>query len=312
MNKLLIFFVFLFVCSCTKEIPFNTESFAPELVVNSLFTPDSVFAVYIHQTSPIDVQGWKAIVDAKVEIKKQGDPTRIPLSYLSNGRYENPDLSPQIGAVYELFVDAGTFGSAYAKDSVPNLPVVYKSEFSRGTTVDEYGDEHIDMDIGFINNLSKDLFWEMILVSDYNKQDEGSRIGVFFSPFLPDPIILAEGYLDFEPKSFIFSNQHIETERYLLKMKMNPYSYSLRSPSPTPFPGSSGRESLIFRSISQSYYDYQKAWIQHYYHQPNGARINDPLRLLFSGEPTRLYSNVEGAHGVFAAYTSLFRQMQEK
>ena len=304
--------VSLLTTACIKEIPLDKSSFEPELVINSLFTPDSVFVVYVHQTIPFDADNWQPILDARVEIRQKGQSGVILLTHEAGGRYEADNVRPRIGEVYTLFVEAGELGSATAIDTVPLFPVVTASEYQIGATFDQYGDAHTDIAFTFLNDTSHRLYWELLVVAGHSDYQGGSSMSIYLEPFIADPLISAEGYLDFYPKSFPFSNRHIDSTSYTLNLKMNPIVYSIESPGPTPFPSGFGEKAIILRATSQAYYQYKKAWTIHKDHQLTGDRVSDPLRLLFSGQPTRLYSNVNEAHGIFAAYTTTIKELKEK
>ena len=58
----------------------------------------------------------------------------------------------------------------------------------------------------------------------------------------------------------------------------------------------------LFKSCSLEYYQFRKSWTKHLYNQQTNASLDDPVQLLFLGDPVVLYSNVSGGYGVFAGY----------
>lgn len=298
--------------SCIQQIPFDTSQFEAELVVNGLLTPDSVMAVYVHATTPLGSVDWASVEDAVVFIRENISGDTTVLIHQGAGRYESNGQFPEIGGIYELNVHAGDLGKASAVDTMPRSPIVYGGNFESGTTFDSDGEPHLDVEIEFLNANSTPSFWELLIVTDYDNFPGASFMGLLFSPALPDPVLINEGDLDFLPKSYVFSNSLMDEGRYLFQMKLNQRVIRLAGLDQIPFPASYQNPATIFRQISQAYYLYQRAWIRHSYHQSTGARLQDPLQLLFSGEPTALYSNVEGAHGIFAAYTTTVSELQPK
>lgn len=303
---------FLLAVSCTKEIPFdfNTNQFIPELVVNGLLTPDSSFTVFVHQTSPLDQVSWIAVSDAEVTIMNQTNNERYLLEYMGDGRYEANNNFPIPGNTYELIVEAGDLGQVSATDTVPISPTVYNAKYVRGKTFDVHGDPHIDISVEFENNTLTSSFYEIIYFGSINVlPDSGYSTGVLSRIELPDPILQEEGNLDFDPKTFVFSNKLIESEKYTLKNKFIDGVFIWGFPESPPFP-LTWRRAITFRKVSYAYYKYQKAWTRHRYTQPTSDRLDDIVRLLFSSDPLPLYSNIEGGHGIFASYTSAITQLQ--
>lgn len=304
-SKFLVLFLFPTVLSCTKEIALDESQFNPELVVNSILTPDSIFSVYVHQTSSLNQNVWRAIEDARVEIWPFSEEEPVKLTYTQGGKYIAENQFPVPGEVYTLKVYTNEFGLAHSIDTIPLRPFVNKAKKVLGETFDQYGDPHLDISFEFENDTSKSLFWELIHVLDQRLNSDNTYfLGILRLIEIPDPLILEEGYMDFDPKTFVFSNKLISSEKYFMKNKLHfgSVGWSTKSPViPLNYPQDFA---IIFRKISYSYYEYQKSWIRHRYNQPTSDRLDDILRLLFSTDPTPIYSNIEGAHGIFASYTS--------
>ena len=294
--------------TCTRELPFDKGQFRPELVINGLLSPDSVMAVYVHQTVPLDTGAWRAVPAARVVIYEQGQPEPVQLTYIGGGRYEADGVYPSIGGIYELRVDAGALGQAWAVDTVPPRPTVWEVEYAFTGIINQEDLPIGDFSMKLQNDLDRSAYWELTITAGNDNNLSGGlySMDIFSGVVVPDPVIAAEGYLEFNPFSFAFSNLLMDSLVYEFQMRMAGGGYRFLALEPSPFaPSLIRKPAIIMRRTSAAYYQHQKAWVRHHYQQPIGSRFDNYLQLLFGGEPTPLYSNVEGAHGVFAAFSTV-------
>ncbi|GAB4415403.1 MAG: hypothetical protein OHK0039_24030 [Bacteroidia bacterium] len=299
--------------ACTRELPFDRGQFQPELVVNGLLSPDSVMAVYVHQTVPLDPGAWRAVSEAEVLIYEAGQNEPVRLTHRGGGRYEADGVYPSIGGIYELRVDARSLGQARAVDTVPPKPVVWGVEMTPTGIINQEDYPLVDFHMILENDLSQSVFWDLaiILRNEDNLSGGLYSMNFFSGVVLPDPVIAVEGYLDVNPFSFVFSNQLMDSSIYSLQMRMAGLSYRFEARDLSPFaPDLIRKPAILLRRTSAAYYQHQKAWVRHHYQQPIGSRLDNYVQLLFGGEPTPLYSNVEGAHGVFAAFSTVVAEMK--
>ena len=59
---------------------------------------------------------------------------------------------------------------------------------------------------------------------------------------------------------------------------------------------------LKFKICSYEYYSFRKSWTRHVHNQNSDLNLNDPLTLIFLGDPIKMYTNVSNGLGVFAGY----------
>ena len=119
--KYLLFFAFSFLLiACSKEISIEIPQPPPKLVINSLFSPDSMWVVAISRNAAPD---WDSaytpiVADANVDLC-ENDILLGKMSYIGNGKYSLP-LYPKIGKKYTIKVSAPNFAEmAEATDSIP-------------------------------------------------------------------------------------------------------------------------------------------------------------------------------------------------
>jgi hypothetical protein len=265
-------------------------------------------AVYVHQTVPLDTGAWRAVPGAEVLIYEAGQSEPVRLTHRGGGRYEADGVYPSIGGIYELRVDAGSLGQARAVDTVPPKPVVWGVESVFTGIMNQEGLPIGDFYMQVQNDLNRPAFWELTIISNNEDNLSGGiySMSIFSGVLVPDPVIAAEGYLEYQPFSFVFSNQLMDSSVYPFQMRMAGGGYRFEARDPSPFaPDLIRKPAILLRRSSAAYYQHQKAWVRHHYQQPIGSRLDNYVQLLFGGEPTPLYSNVEGAHGVFAAFSTV-------
>lgn len=113
-------------CISPVELDFP-DSYSPKIVVNSVFTPDSVWTVYLQQSIPYAHKvDWEEhyILNAVVSIT-DGQGMTERLLHTEDGIYKSPQgHRPIPGTDYTLTVEAPSFTPVQAKSSAPEL-IVY-------------------------------------------------------------------------------------------------------------------------------------------------------------------------------------------
>ena len=72
--------------------------------------------------------------------------------------------------------------------------------------------------------------------------------------------------------------------------------------------------SIRIYETSPIYYRFLKSWIRHQHNKQTGNyRSDDVLEVIIRGEPSFLYSNVEGGLGIFAARSApVYLKLEER
>ena len=125
--RLTILVILCFLTGCTSPVELDFPgSYSPKIVVNSVFTPDSVWAVYVHQSTPYVDQINREdlhVMNAHVSIT-DGRGMTEQLRHVEDGIYKSfQGLRPVQDTEYTLKVDAPSFVSVQAKSSAPELIV---------------------------------------------------------------------------------------------------------------------------------------------------------------------------------------------
>ena len=125
--RLAIFIVLSSLIGCTSPIELDFPgSYSPKIVVNSVFTPDSIWTVYLHQSTPYaDSTNWEDlhVLDAIVSIT-DGRGMTERLRHVEGGMYKSfQGLRPVPDTEYTLRVDVPSLVPVQAKSSAPELIV---------------------------------------------------------------------------------------------------------------------------------------------------------------------------------------------
>lgn len=128
----------LSACQSDFVIDANLPKVPDELVVNSLFQPDSLFEVFLNTSKPLlSREKVDAVINAKVEILQGGvvvdelvyDPNKAASSFLFFGgssedgeriaSYRSSTLFPEVGQEYSIRVSADGFDDVTGSGNVP-------------------------------------------------------------------------------------------------------------------------------------------------------------------------------------------------
>ena len=116
-------------CISPVELDFP-DSYSPKIVVNSVFTPDSVWTVYLQQSIPyVHTMNWEQhfILNAVVSVT-DGQGMTERLLHTEDGIYKSfQGLRPVPGTEYTLTAEAPSFTPVRAKSSAPELSVYLDS-----------------------------------------------------------------------------------------------------------------------------------------------------------------------------------------
>lgn len=281
-------FIFIVLVSCIKEAKIIIPDHEPKIVVNSLFSPDTLLQVYVGLTSSMqDVP--PPISNAVITVYKNGN-TIGAFEYLGEGWYRSFHY-PEEGADYKIEVSVPGFDMVWAESEVPLFPELIENPYAM-----RVGELYVaqtlrlvyDTYINFNDDPNKRNYYE---IWGYN------HFGANYDPELfDDPSIKMDSDLDmiYTIKSLVFTDKLFNGEEKLVKASF----YGSVSPNTVWF----SPLKITFQSISEDYFNYRKSLHRHLHLQNTATHVNYPVTLLFLGEPYELYSNVVGGYGVFAGF----------
>ena len=116
MKKLILFLSatsFLLFTNCTKQIEFDAQDIAPRIVVNSLFTNDSLWAANISRSvGVLETTSYTSINDAYVSIFDGNGVQVTTLTNQGDGLYTSPTgATPVADELYTIEVSAPGYTS---------------------------------------------------------------------------------------------------------------------------------------------------------------------------------------------------------
>jgi len=295
----------IFLFSCIKELDYNSFDLGENLVVNSLITDSSQIKVNLSKTKYItDTLKYSAIEDINMELWE--DDNFVERFDFINGVYKSR-VYPRININYQIYISSEEFGEIYAHTIVPPRPKLISAKYTIGRLFDEYGDHITESFIKLRDNRNEENYY-MLYICRGNIND--LRPTSFYNYYkINDPVLIAEGILDFEPDIFVFSDNLFNGKE--IELNLNYYGGAKITDRIYP-----AEAYIITQSISKEYYEFLLSWYKHKYNQNIEEHVEyltkdyDPVPLIFQGEPVELYSNIEGGYGIFAGYSEVVQQLE--
>ncbi|MFA5816250.1 MAG: DUF4249 domain-containing protein [Bacteroidales bacterium] len=302
-----IVFVILFT-SCTQEIDLKPIITLGEPALSGLISPGRNSVIYLGMTSPIlnqtgstlewtDIEIWKGNVKVYTESNNILNQINIPGQLLQEDHR------------YTIIIKLPDGKQVTSFDSIPELVKIDRAEGFYGKTYGADGGEHSDYSVTFTDPPDSRNYYELVFI---RQQQFDSLIQISYMSIIEiaDPVIQAEGDLDYYPNSFVFSDDLFNGQQYTLTMKLIGGSSNIMVKEPL-IEGEDGTY-FILRSVSKTYYDFRKSWIRHRRTQNRGAFDKEPLATILIGNPIPLFSNVVNGYGIFAAYNQDFKKVEVK
>ncbi len=238
-------------------------------------------------TSATDASS-RLLASAQVSLLTPGGVVEA-LRNQGNGLYYSL-TKPVSGTPYTLQVAAPGYPSVSATDTVPALVPIREAWFSYPTGTDRNNELLGTIVVRFNDPAQTANFYE---ISGYQE-----------SQFLTldargNAALTAEDDSGLNPKSLVFSDKLFNGRGFEPRASFEPHNRGSGSSGPTTLP-----PRLVLRSISRAYYQYRKSWTRHLYNQGSKGDTYDLTQLLFLGDPSTMYSNVDGGYGVAVGYAA--------
>lgn len=128
----------LSLSNCTKEIEFDEQDIAPRIVVNSLFTNDSIWAAHISRSvGVLETTSYTTIDNATVNIFDDNANLVTTLTHQGDGLYTSPSgATPQANQSYTIEASASGYESVNASNSIPSAVPIYQLDTVTSTNSD--------------------------------------------------------------------------------------------------------------------------------------------------------------------------------
>lgn len=287
MKTTFLFFILTIVfLSCIKKVDIKYDTLPQKIVVNGAICPDSAFQVRVSLSAALNET--KQVVNNAIIRVFEDDIYLFDLPHTANGWYK-VWFTPSEGKRYKVEVSVPTFETVIAETTIPVFPQILESYYEKvGDSPNEMGEFEAKTTIVF----QDDPLLKNFYVPGQNRY-------IYEQSKEMDESILSESDLDYNPTHYYFSDQLFDGAIKNLQMMGGGTIYSLMGQL------SYQQDSKHhFSIVSYEYFQGLKTWTIHKYNQSSDGYVNDPLTLLFLGEPIEMYTNVVGGLGVFAGYNS--------
>ncbi len=289
---LLLIFSALTLSNCTKEIEFDAQDIAPRIVVNSLFTNDSIWAAHISRSvGVLETTSYTTIDDANVNIFDANANLVTTLTHQGNGLYTSPTgLSPQANQSYTIEASASGYESVNASSSIPSAVPIYQLDTVTSTNSD--GETILEATITFQDppSISNYYMLEVYVTGTWIDEWEQDTIEIREPLQISCDDINVETVNRFNFGGFentylylMLKDQNFDGENYSLTFSVINYAEL--------------KEMDLFGEIrlvntSEEYFNYLKSFNMYQ------RTINNPF-----ATPVQVYSNVNNGMGIFAGGT---------
>ena len=254
--------------SCITVIETEFPEFENKPVINAMLISGNKIGLSVSLTGKIDSIPCKVITDASVELYVDNDFV-TKLTYDSDTGYYISHVVAETEKEYKCKVLIAGYEPIECVMIQPATPRIINAKFIPFVGTDENGWRYSGTEITFANDLNKDLFFEVRLMSRPSWDDE-----IYY---VTDEIILKEGL----PLA-LFSNKHITDSIWTVRISFWDDS-----------------EGLELRLVTEDYYKYKRSIYMFKMADAglSGASAYYPI-----------HSNIPNAYGIFAGYTSSQRE----
>ncbi|WKN43986.1 DUF4249 domain-containing protein [Tunicatimonas pelagia] len=321
--------LFFCITACETAIETDVPRNPPQLTVNSLFNPDSVWQVELTQNRYIlDSEPFASVPDAEVQVLQNGQTVAIldyvqDAPFIGNSIYRAESSYPQTGEDYTLEVNHPTLGSLFANGQAPESQITITRAVL--DTLDQRTEANISnnavaygLTIQF-EDPPEENFYSLSVLLQYDGffgteellLEERSS----FSDIRSDDPIVAQVFDQYRDE-IIFTDASFNGQSYTLKLYLLESSILSSGLSFPPFiltepaydtQGNIVRDigelaglttlRILLRTTTEEYYQYN------YTRDLQASVENNPF-----AQPVQVFDNVEGGLGIFTG----FSQMEKK
>lgn len=274
--------------SCQEPVKLDQVEFQPKLVLNCVFSPDSLFKVKV--THALSNNDTSSNILANADCFLFSENTLLDsLQHIGKGIYVS-DIKAEIDKEYTIQVKHPNYPTASATSKAPQKPIITRTEAINNLIYDPYEEEYLTKIITYITDRKKRNDYYEFSYKGILKNDS-SQYG--FSSYFQstDNVITNEGVIDYNPFILLFSDRMFKNKTYKLHYKIN-YIDMENYPDSTNY-----TVYLKYKSVSEAYYAYVKDISKQTEYYSN--------RFFYTGEPVHVYSNVKNGYGIFAGYSMI-------
>ena len=295
MKKLILFLSvtsFLLFTNCTKEIEFDAQDIAPRIVVNSLFTNDSLWTANISRSvGVLETTSYTSIDDADVSIFDGNGVQVTTLTNQGDGLYTSlTGATPQADELYTIEVTAPGYTSVSATNRIPTAVQINSIDTVSSTNSD--GEDILETTINFQDPPANENYYmvEVLVKGTWIDEFEGDTIE------FREPLRISCNDINVETINRFNSGGFENTYLYLMLKDENfdgedyALTFSVINYAELKDLELFGEIRLV--NTSEAYFNYLKSF--NMYQSASGNPFATPVQV---------YSNVENGMGIFAGGT---------
>lgn len=295
MKKLILFLSvtsFLLFTNCTKEIEFDAQDIAPRIVVNSLFTNDSLWTANISRSvGVLETTSYTSIEDADVSIFDGNGVQVTTLTNQGDGLYTSlTGATPQADELYTIEVTAPGYTSVSATNRIPTTVQINSIDTVSSTNSD--GENILETTINFQDPSANENYYmvEVLVKGTLIDEFEGDTIE------FREPLQISCNDINVETINRFNSGGFENTYLYLMLKDENfdgedyALTFSVINYAELKDLELFGEIRLV--NTSEAYFNYLKSF--NMYQSASGNPFATPVQV---------YSNVENGMGIFAGGT---------
>src|SRR5690606_14108465 len=285
-------------------IDFEGEDANPRLVLNGVFTTDSVFTVELSNSSGyINNQPLNTISFGKVAVFDHDGEFLDSLHHTSNGIYKG-SVIPFDNSTYSVIATAGNLGTVSAQDYIPNaVPVASWATTTVYVMEYDYTTEKLQLEFTLNDPAATDNFYVLEITHTQNyyvetNYDPNTGNMIYDTVYYENPmhskmhfgtsdqILLSETDLVID-ETLYYSNSLAFSDALF-----NGKTQTFRILIDQDYFGQQGVMELHLKSGSEAYFRYARS-LQKYFDSEN-----DPF-----AQPVQVYNNIENGIGIWAGYS---------
>jgi hypothetical protein len=289
----------LLLISCEEEVIFEAKNFTPKIVLNSIFTNDSIWVISLTHTTSIfdkkDVGNY--ITDAAINITNTRGEQVCKLYHEGKGIYKSLNCVSEYDQLYKINVYSAAYGVVSAQSKIPikssinSLKITISKEYINASEI-EFKIEDKSPDKNY-------YIWSIVDVDtllNKVKDDQNSKLDfkLWISEIKEQFVKVTSGKLS---NSNSFSDLEIQSNS---TTKLITNKNLKRDENQNVQTKSNIVPMLKLMTVSPELYDYYKSMEVYIKYSNSNSSLS---------EPQKLFSNVEGGLGIFAGYSIQYYSM---
>lgn len=292
----------LLCVSCEEEISFESNHFTPKIVLNSIFTNDSIWVISLaHTTSIFDKNSdQNFITDAIIGITNVKGEQVCELYHEGKGIYKSFKCVCANDELYNINVFSKKYGSVYAHSKVPNktninnLQITVSKEYTNASEVEfKIEDNSPDRNYYIWSIVDVDTLKNQVTSNVNSKLDFKLWISEIREQFGK----VTSGKLS---NTGATTDLDLESNSSTAKLITNK---NLKREDGTSVPYEKNVVPMLkLMTVSPELYNYYKSMEAYLKYNNTASSV---------AEPQKLFSNVEGGLGIFAGYSIQYYTIPE-